>query len=60
MTLATAKLVNQTTVVIIFEVISNITEKKSLTTRPRSPRVLNIVPNAKQNITMPIVFTPGR
>lgn len=58
--LATAKPVSQTMVVIIFDVTSNIAEKKSLTTCPRSPIVLSIVPNAKQNTTIPIVFTPGR
>lgn len=58
--LATARPVNHTTAVTIFDVTSNIAEKKSLTTCPRSPIVLSKVPNTKQNTTMPIVLTPGR
>lgn len=58
--LATAKPVNHTTAVIIFDVTSNIAEKKSLTTRPRSPIELSKVPNTKQNTTIPIVLTPAR
>lgn len=58
--LATAKPVNQTIVVIIFDVTSNTAAKKSFITFPRSPIVLSSVPNAKQNTTTPIVLTPGR
>lgn len=58
--LATATLVNQVTAVISFNVTSNVAAKKSFTTCPRSPIVLNKLPKTRQNSTIPMVLVPDR